>query len=87
MGINEYWEDTLIDSLNGEDLEKEYMILYDYEDEIVKQISSSTGFTYVDYAIIDGEECAIISQTDERVWLQEEWVEQIWDGHDWVDVE
>ena len=80
------WEDTLIDSINAEDLERDYMVLYDFTDEQIDRISRYTGFTIIDYAIIEGEECTIISQTDEKVWLQDEWVDSYWDGHNWVEV-
>lgn len=79
-------DDELLSLIDSEDLEKDYILLYDCDDNSAEGLARVTGFTFIDYAIINGEDCTILSKTDEKVWLQEEWVDQYWNGRNWVEV-
>ena len=81
------WEDELSSMIDAEDIDREYLILHDYTNEMVEHLSEITGFTYINYVMIDGDECAIISRTDEKVWLDYDIIDEYWDGCEWIEVE
>ena len=80
------WE-CFIYQLNAEDLEKEYLILWDYDDQEI-EFYVQVGFRHYYQAIIDGCDCMVVSQSDEMVWMDEEFVESYWDPDEgeWIDV-
>ncbi len=78
------WEDQIKSSIDVDDFERGYIILRDLSNEIVEIILKFTGFTFIDYAIIDGEERTILSETDDKIWLEYESVDEYWDGEEWV---
>ena len=77
------WE-CFIDQLNSEELEQDYLVLWDYTDQEI-DFYYRIGFHFYYEAVIDGYECAVVSQSDDMVWLDEEWVERYWDGDEWVE--
>ena len=80
------WE-CFLDQLNAEDLEKEYLVLWDYTDQDI-EFYGRVGFPFYYEAVIDGCDCVVVSQSDEMIWLDEEFVESYWDPDEdeWIDV-
>lgn len=72
------WE-YFVEQLNAEDLEKEYLVLWDYTDQEI-DFYDRVGFPYSYQAVIDGEDCVVVCQSDEMTWLDEEWVDSYWNG-------
>ena len=81
------WEEELSSLYDAEDFERGYLILHNYSDKEVEYISDFTGFTFIDYVVIEGDECIIISQFPDKCWLQDDVVDQYWDGDDWINVD
>ena len=88
----DYYETTkfedFVDQLNAEDLEREYIILWDYDDQEIDYYYQ-VGFPYSYEAVIDGCDCVVVCQTDDMVWLDEEFVESYFDldEGEWIDVQ
>ncbi len=74
--------EDFVDQLNAEDLEREYIILWDYDDQEI-EFYDQVGFPYYYEAVIDGCDCVVVCQSDEMEWLDEEFVERYWDGFNW----
>ena len=70
--------EDFVDQLNAEDLEREYIILWDYDDQEI-DFYDQVGFPYFYPAVIDGCDCVVVCQSDEKEWLDEEYVERYLD--------
>lgn len=79
------WE-CFLDQLDAEELEQEYIILWDYDDQLIG-FYKRVGFRYSYEAVIDGCDCVVVCQTNEKEWLDEEYVDRYRDGAKWVYVQ
>ncbi len=73
--------EDFVDQLNAEDLEREYIILWDYDDQEI-EFYYQVGFHYSYEAVIDGYDCVVVCQSDEMAWLDENYVEDYWDYYE-----
>ena len=73
------WE-CFVYQLDAEDLEKEYLVLWDYTDQDI-EFYGQVGFRYHYEAVIDGCDCVVVCQSENMEWLDYEWVDSFWIGN------